>query len=79
MFVTVLIQWLDTDDLKNLIEKEKSQIPQEVSALAIWKYQEIKCCFENPCGIKIDWKSIKLKILQSKLVFIFPFGFGIKL
>ncbi len=48
-------------DLKNLIDKEQSQIPQEVSALAIWKHNEIKCCFENPSGLNINWKSIKIK------------------
>lgn len=49
------------DDLKTLIEKEKSQIPKGISALAIWKNQEIICCFENPCEKILDWKSIKLK------------------
>jgi hypothetical protein len=46
-------------DLKNLIEK--SQIPREVSALAIWKNQEITCYLESPFGKKLEWKSSELQ------------------
>lgn len=49
------------DDLKNLIERHEDEVSEKVSALAIWKYQEITCCLENPRGKKLEWKSNKLK------------------
>ena len=49
----------DCDDIGDLVAT--SQIPIQVSALAAWKSQEITCCFKNPYGKKLEWKSRRLK------------------
>ena len=46
-------------DVEKLIAS--CNVPEEVSALALWRCKKTLCLFENPCGKKLEWKSSRLK------------------
>jgi len=51
-------------DIENLLDKSINpdfEIREEISALALWKHQKIKCLFENPNGRKLMLDSCRLK------------------